>query len=153
MNARRGSAGRHPRATTASNTVAVAAVRVVAARVVAVLAVTTLGAVAIGCGSDPPTPGVQIAEEAVVADYHYTIPAGTGARLDDGQRFEILPEQLEVRVGETIEIVNDDERGHVIGVFYVGPNETLRQTFTETGTLIGECSIHPSGSFSLNVVA
>ena len=113
----------------------------------------SFGLITAGCGGEPPTPGVQIADEAAIADYQYTIPAGTGARLDDGQRFEILPEELEVRVGETIEIVNDDERGHVIGVFYVGPNETLRQTFTEAGTLIGECSIHPSGSFGLTVTA
>lgn len=113
----------------------------------------SVGLLTAGCGGDPPAPGVQIADETAIADYQYTIPAGTGARLDDGQRFEILPEELEVRVGETIEIVNDDERGHVIGVFYVGPNETLRQTFTEAGTLIGECSIHPSGSFGLTVTA
>jgi plastocyanin len=122
----------------------------ITAAMVTAVAVTAMGTV--GCGGEPPTPGVQIADESAAADYRYTIPAGTGARLDDGQRFEILPEQLEVRVGETIEIINDDERGHVIGVFYVGPNETLRQTFTEAGTLIGECSIHPSGSFSLTVV-
>lgn len=121
--------------------------------VIAIAAVMATGAITAGCGGEPPTPGVQIADETAIADYQYTIPAGTGARLDDGQRFEILPEELDVRVGETIEIINDDERGHVIGVFYVGPNETLRQTFTDTGTLIGECSIHPSGSFALTVTA
>jgi plastocyanin len=111
------------------------------------------GVVMLGCTSETSPPGIRAAADSTEADYRYVIPAGTGALLDDGERFEIMPAQLEVQVGQTIEIVNEDDRGHVIGVFYVGPDETLRQTFVEPGRLVGECSIHPSGSFSLSVVA
>ena len=55
-------------------------------------------------------------------------------------------------VGESIRIVNDDVVGHVVGVFYVGAGETLTQRFDSPGELSGECSVHPSGSFTLRIV-
>jgi plastocyanin len=108
-----------------------------------------------GCNDSTSTmrPDIEAADEAAAADYDYLIPAGTGARLDAGERVEIIPGELEVKVGEVIRIVNEDERGHVIGAFYVAAGETLRQTFSSPGVLAGECSVHPSGSFVLTVVA
>lgn len=106
------------------------------------------------CGGDGSSmPGIRAADSGAQAEYVYVIPAGTGALLDDGERVEIIPAELTVQVGETIEITNDDDRGHVIGAFYVGAGETLRQTFTTAGELAGECSVHPSGSFRLIVTA
>lgn len=104
-------------------------------------------------GDDAPTrPGVEGADEDAAADFEYLIPAGTGSVLDAGGQVEILPAELEVRVGETIRIVNYDDRGHVVGVFYVGAGETLTQTFTAPGELEGECSVHPSGRFLVRVL-
>lgn len=107
------------------------------------------------CGDSTPsgTPGINSADAEADADHDYLIPAGTGARLDAGERVEIIPAELDVRVGEVIRIVNEDERGHVIGAFYVGAGETLSQRFSTPGTLQGECSVHPSGSFTLTVRA
>lgn len=107
-----------------------------------------------GCGSNEPSrPGINAAGEDTPADHEYVIPAGTGARIDAGERIEIIPAELEVRVGEVLQIVNEDDRGHVIGAFYVAASETLRQTFSSPGELSGECSVHPSGSFTLTVRA
>jgi plastocyanin len=89
----------------------------------------------------------------VVPEYDVVIPAGSGARIDAGEQLEILPAELVVRVGESIRIVNHDDRGHVVGIFYVGAGETLIQTFTTAGELSGDCSVHPSGRFTLKVVA
>ena len=89
----------------------------------------------------------------VVPEYDVVIPAGSGARIDAGEQLDILPAELVVRVGESIRIVNDDDRGHVVGIFYVGAGETLIQTFTTAGELSGDCSVHPSGRFTLKVVA
>jgi plastocyanin len=98
-------------------------------------------------------PGISSADFDAVPDYDYLIPAGTGARLDAGERVEIIPADLEVRVGQVLRIVNEDDRGHVIGAFYVASGETLRQRFASPGVLSGECSVHPSGSFTLTVKA
>lgn len=87
------------------------------------------------------------------ADYSFYVPAGTGDRLDNGLSVEIMPNLLNARVGETIEIVNDDDRGHVVGPFYVGANETLRQRFPAEGRYVGICTVHPSGEIVVNVLA
>ena len=90
--------------------------------------------------------------EAVEATYEYTVPAGAGEAYDRGEPLEILPAELEARVGEVIRIRNEDERGHIVGPFYVGPGETLVQRFASAGVFVGQCTVHPSGQFELRVV-
>lgn len=102
---------------------------------------------------DDVRPGIQLgsAEDASEFDWDYVIPAGTAARIEDGEDVEIVPADLTVRVGDVIRIVNDDTSDHIVGVFFVGAGETLTQRFKTEGVLQGECSVHPSGSFTLHV--
>lgn len=88
---------------------------------------------------------VSDASADVAADYAYLIPEGAGAAFDAGEPLEILPQLFEANVGETIEIVNEDDRLHSVGPWVVGAGETLRQTFTSPGELVGLCTVHPSG--------
>ena len=81
------------------------------------------------------------------------IPAGAGEALDAGTPLEILPAELEVQVGESIRIDNEDDRGHNVGPFFVGANETLTQRFSSPGDFEGACTVHPSGQFALIVTA
>lgn len=83
--------------------------------------------------------------------YDYEIPAGTGARLDAGEKVEIVPAELVVHVGESIRIVNQDDRDHTVGAFFVAAGETLKQRFNRVGELQGECTVHPSGRFTVRV--
>lgn len=85
------------------------------------------------------------------ADYRFVIPPGAGEALDRGEPLEILPGEMQVVVGEIIEIVNEDDRGHLAGPFFVGAGETLRQRFASPGEFIGECTVHPSGQLVLEV--
>ncbi|MGA1219436.1 MAG: cupredoxin domain-containing protein [Ilumatobacteraceae bacterium] len=85
------------------------------------------------------------------ADYEYEIPLGTGKRTDAGEELDIFPRLLKVRVGESIRIVNNDDRDHLIGTFFVGAGETLTQEFVIPGMLTGECSIRPGSSFTIQV--
>ncbi len=87
------------------------------------------------------------------ATYEYTIPAGAGEALDAGQPLEILPAELEAHVGDTIRIVNHDDRGHNVGPFFVGAGETMTQQFASPGDFVGICTVHPSGQFTLHVEA
>lgn len=84
-------------------------------------------------------------------EYAYAIPYGAGEALDRGEPLEILPGRLDVAVGEVIEIVNHDDRGHLVGPFYVGAGETLRQRFASPGEFVGTCTVHPSGELVLVV--
>lgn len=85
------------------------------------------------------------------ATYEFLIPAGTGDRIEAGELVEILPARLDVQVGETIRIVNEDSRGHFVGIFYVGEGETVTQRFASPGEFQGACTVHPSGQLSLVV--
>jgi len=89
--------------------------------------------------------------DATRADYEFLIPEGTAERIKAGEDVEILPAQLAVKVGEVIRIVNEDDTGHFVGIFYVGPGETVTQRFASTGTFSGRCTIHPSGQITLTV--
>ena len=109
-----------------------------------------------GCGggddANASTIRVSDADDISVFDYDYVIPPGTADRIAAGDDIEIIPQELVMEVGQSIRITNHDDVGHVVGVFYVGAGETLTQRFDSPGELSGECSVHPSGSFTLRVV-
>jgi hypothetical protein len=106
--------------------------------VVAFIAVLT------ACGG-----GVSSREEQPT--YDYVIPAGAGDRIDAGEPLDILPRELVADLDETIQIVNNDDQPHLLGPWFVGPGETLRQRFTTAGVFDGECSVHRSGKFTVVV--
>jgi hypothetical protein len=102
------------------------------------------------CGSAGPL--VVEAGTSGAADYSYTILPGSGEAIDRGEPLEILPGELVGHVGEVIELVNLDDRGHLVGPFFVGAGEIMRQRFNSPGDFVGACSVHPSGEFVLTVV-
>jgi hypothetical protein len=106
-----------------------------------------------GGDDTPDRPTISAADDDLVADHEFVIPLGTGDRIDNGELVEIVPAELVVDVGDVLRIVNQDDRGHAVGAFYVARGETLTQTFQSPGELSGDCSIHPSGSFTLTVRA
>ena len=107
------------------------------------------------CGSDDAAdvPAISVVDSIVAVTYEYAIPVGAGAALDAGQPLEILPAELDAHVGDTIRIVNHDDRGHNVGPFFVGAGETLTQQFASPGDFVGICTVHPSGQFTLHVEA
>lgn len=109
-----------------------------------------LGLVVAACGG--PDSLFSPESAAAPADHRYVIDPGTGARIDAGEQVDILPATLEVHVGEVIEIVNLDDRGHLVGPFYAGAGETVRQRFASEGTFIGECTAHPSGMIEITIL-
>ena len=106
-----------------------------------------------GDSSDDRRAGIEIADADDEFAYNYTIPPGTAGRIAAGEVVEIVPAELVVKVGEAIRIVNNDSEDHIVGVFFVASGETLTQRFNSEGVLEGECSVHPSGAFTLRVEA
>jgi plastocyanin len=93
----------------------------------------------------------EVAAADSAADLRFVIPAGAGLAADRGAPIEVLPAALDVRVGDVIEIRNDDDRGHLVGPFFVRAGETLRQRFASAGRYEGACSVHPSGEIAITV--
>lgn len=83
--------------------------------------------------------------------YSYVIPPGTGDRMDRGAGVVIIPAQLDVHVGDVISIVNNDDRPHSVGPFYVPAGDQLEHRFSEVGTIAEICTVHPSGRVTINV--
>ncbi|MEZ5217610.1 MAG: hypothetical protein R2715_13760 [Ilumatobacteraceae bacterium] len=108
------------------------------------------GLAACGSGAADRLTTVQASADEV-ADLVFTVPAGTGERLDAGETLELVPAVIEARVGDVIQLTNDDDRSYLIGPFYVGPHESVRQRFSSAGTFVGECAVHPSGTVSVVV--
>lgn len=117
-----------------------------------VLSASILLAVA-GCGGGTDSFEQIDAATETIANFDFTIPTGAGLALDAGTPLEILPARLDATVGQTIQIVNEDDRGHLVGPWFVGAGETLRQTFKSPGEFIGECSVHPSGQIRVVISA
>ncbi len=113
------------------------------------LLLASLALVAVGCSADE----LSLIDdpEALEATYEYVVPAGAGDAYDRGEPLDILPTSLQAKVGEVIRIRNEDDRGHIVGPFYVGPGETLVQRFASPGRFVGSCTVHPSGQFELEV--
>jgi plastocyanin len=115
----------------------------------AALALLLVLAVLAGCADR--RAGVEWRESGEPATYDYLIPAGTAARAAAGRPVDVVPQHLDVKVGETIRVRNQDSVGAEVGVFFVGPGETVSMKFTKAGVLRGKCTIHRSGEFTINV--
>lgn len=102
---------------------------------------------------DNSTDSLQVAsaDDVTAFEHDYTIPPGTADRIEAGEEVEVVPRELTVQVGESIRIVNHDDVGHVVGVFYVGAGETITKRFTSPGELTNECTVHSDGVFTLRV--
>ncbi|MFN3219435.1 MAG: hypothetical protein ACE367_23340 [Acidimicrobiales bacterium] len=122
-----------------------------AIRVLALVLVAFAGLLVAGCGDDEPSSFSVGSAGDRAADYAFVIPVGAGEALDAGQPLEILPADLPVKVGEVIEIVNEDDRGHLVGPFFVEAGETLRHSFASPGEFVGICTVHPSGEITVTV--
>ncbi len=122
------------------------------ATAIALLAGGAFGAL-VACGDDTTQPQTEAVDESAAATFEYVIPVGAGEALDAGTPLEILPAELQVNVGDTIRIENQDSRGHTVGPFFVGANETLTQRFSTPGEFVGVCTVHPSGELVLIVNA
>jgi hypothetical protein len=125
---------------------AVAARRTPITVIISILLVGAFGLAAAGCGGS----GDGGPEQPT---YSYVIPAGAGDRIEQGEPLDILPRELVAQLDETIIIVNEDDQAHLLGPWFVGAGETLRQRFTTEGVFEDKCTVHPSGQFTVVVEA
>ena len=87
-------------------------------RLVAALAA---GSLLVACGSDGSAqPELSAIDAAEPATFEYLIPLGSGERIDAGEELELFPDEFTAAVGDSIKIVNEDDRGHTVGPFFVG---------------------------------
>lgn len=81
----------------------------------------------------------------------FVVPEGTAEQAFFGEPVDIMPSRVELDVGDTLVIRNDDAETMVVGPFTVRPGETLTQHFQRPQTLVGECSISGTGTVEIVV--
>ncbi|MEM8746225.1 MAG: hypothetical protein AAGF91_05960 [Actinomycetota bacterium] len=114
-------------------------------RAISAILLALVMVVATACGSESESSGPE------QPTFEFIIPAGSGDLIEQGEVLDILPRELKTQVGETIQIRNEDDRAHILGPWFVGAGETLRQRFVTVGVFEGACSVHPSGAFTVYV--
>jgi hypothetical protein len=136
--------------------------------VLAVLGLLLGLVVVAGCGSDPTratSPGrdssqdssqdafgiIGAARSTAKVAARFVIPPGTAALLDAGKPVNILPSKLHYRVGQVIQVINQDSRGETVGPFIVGPMATVTERFATPGRYAGVCTVHPGGKITIVV--
>lgn len=80
------------------------------------------------------------------------IPRGTGARIDRGERVNVIPQRLVAHAGDTLRVVNRDSRDHTVGPFFVSAGQTMETSLATPGTYTGACSLHPSSKLEIVVL-
>ncbi|HUP74483.1 MAG TPA: hypothetical protein VM282_15675 [Acidimicrobiales bacterium] len=78
-------------------------------------------------------------------DHQFVVPAGTAATLDAGGSVDILPRDLEVRVGDRIVVANEDTLTHAVGPWTVPAGDTFAFRFKAVGRYDSHCSLHQGG--------
>lgn len=96
-------------------------------------------------------PGSILTGNDGTATHTYVIKPGTFDAMATGQSIQVLPDDLQFKVGETIRIRNEDSKSGIVGPFFVDAHSTMTQKFTSAGTYQGMCNVHPSGRITIRV--
>jgi plastocyanin len=114
------------------------AVRVVAGALV--VAVALAGMALTGCAADPQPQTVEI-----------VVPAGTQDRLAAGEEVVVMPARLELRVGDTLFIRNEDDVVQSVGPYSVQPGGEMQLTYGAPGTYEGYCPLSEGERYQIVV--
>jgi hypothetical protein len=81
------------------------------------------------------------------------IPKGTAARLEAGERVQVLPSRMRFTVGvrDVLVLRNEDDRPQSFGPVLLAPGQTYRVPFRAAATFDFACSAHEDGQLTIVV--
>ncbi len=98
------------------------------------------GAGLVACGSDSVPRTVEI-----------VVPAGTAERIAAGEEVEVMPSLLEMQVGDTLVVRNEDSEQQAVGPYVVDAGEEMRLTYGTPGRFEGTCDLSGDGRYVIVV--
>lgn len=81
----------------------------------------------------------------------FVVPEGTWAAVTAGEDIEIMPEVVELEVGDQLRIVNNDVETHILGPYTVRPGETFEVIYTVPGEYPGTCTANTAKSTVIKI--
>lgn len=106
----------------------------------ALVVIASAGPVA-GCGDDRQAQTVEV-----------VVPAGTQDRLDAGETVDVMPARIELRVGDTLLLRNEDDVDQTVGPYFVAAGRILSLTYSVPGRYEGYCPLSGSDGYEIVVV-
>lgn len=100
--------------------------------------------VAIGGGDDEPRTPER---------FEVVVPVGTQARIDAGETVSVMPARIELRVGDTLYLRNDDVETQSVGPYVLDPGEVLELQYGAPGTFAGFCPLSEGKRYEIVVTA
>lgn len=98
------------------------------------------GAIA-GCREDRQAQTVEV-----------VVPAGTQDRLDAGETVDVMPARIELRVGDTLLMRNEDDVDQTVGPYFVTAGGELSLTYSVAGRYEGYCPLSGTDGYEIVVV-
>jgi hypothetical protein len=106
---------------------------------VALVALLAAGVLA-GCGDDRQPQTVEV-----------VVPAGTQDRLDAGETVAVMPALIELRVGDTLLIRNEDDADQTVGPYFVTAGGEISLTYSVPGRYEGYCPVSEGERYEIVV--
>jgi hypothetical protein len=84
----------------------------------------------------------------------HVIPKGTWARRSAGEKFDVLPSQINLILGvrDVLVLKNHDEVPQMFGPVLIMPGQTFRLPFSVVSKNEFACTAHVSGQLTVNVL-
>lgn len=111
-----------------------------------VLLVPSLGVTAIACGGDGEAkPKADVVE--------IVVPAGTQDKLDRGELVDVMPAELNFRVGDVLHIRNEDSADQYVGPYRVQAGTEFEIEFGAPGRYGGLCNLAGGAGYKIVITA
>lgn len=107
---------------------------------VASVIVVAAGLVLAGCGDDRKPQTVEV-----------VVPAGSQDRLDAGKPVVVMPARIELRVGDTLLIRNEDDADQTVGPYFVTAGDEISLTYSVPGRYEGYCPLSEGEHYEIVV--
>ncbi|MGA0117196.1 MAG: hypothetical protein ACO3JF_02275 [Ilumatobacteraceae bacterium] len=84
--------------------------------------------------------------------YSFVISPGTQNAIDNGEKVpNQLPRSLDLKVGDTLEVTNNDSVAHTYTFLILRPGETGKYTFHNAGVFTAACTVGEHKEVSITV--
>lgn len=79
------------------------------------------------------------------------VPAGTQELLDAGEKVAVMPDRIELRVGDTLVLRNEDSVRQLVGPYLVDAEDERQFSWGSPGTFWGYCALSENYRYEIVV--